>query len=84
MDNKVLKVKTSWPLKIAPISCPEMLVWNYHSTPRNVPEERRPQNYVITPHISVLFLHPLNYEPPANQTFFNHRKIFKKSSPFCT
>jgi hypothetical protein len=32
---------TSWPLKMGPISCPETSVNNYHSTLRNIPEERR-------------------------------------------
>jgi hypothetical protein len=31
----------SWPLKMRPISCHETLVNNYHTTPRNMPEERR-------------------------------------------
>jgi hypothetical protein len=31
----------SWPLKMGPIGCPETSVQNYHSTLRNIPEERR-------------------------------------------
>jgi hypothetical protein len=31
----------SWPLKSIPMRCPETSVNNYHTTPRNVPEERR-------------------------------------------
>jgi hypothetical protein len=31
----------SWPLKMGTIRCPETSVNNYHSTPRNIPEERR-------------------------------------------
>ena len=31
---------TSWPLKLGPIRCPETSVKNYHSTLRNIPEER--------------------------------------------
>jgi hypothetical protein len=31
----------SWPLKMGPIRCPETSVNNYHTTPRNIPEERR-------------------------------------------
>jgi hypothetical protein len=34
---------TSWPLKTGPIGCPETSVQNYHSTLRNIPEERRSQ-----------------------------------------
>jgi hypothetical protein len=33
--------KTSLPLKMEPIGCPETLVQNYHSTLRNIPEEHR-------------------------------------------
>jgi hypothetical protein len=33
--------KTSWPLKMRPIRCPETSVKYYHSTLRNIPEERR-------------------------------------------
>jgi hypothetical protein len=33
--------KTSWPFKMGPISYPETSVHNYHSTLRNIPEERR-------------------------------------------
>ena len=32
---------TSWPFKMGPIRCPETSVNNYHTTPRNIPEERR-------------------------------------------
>jgi hypothetical protein len=38
---------TSWPLKMRPIRCPETSVNNYHTTLRNIPEERR--SYVCTP-----------------------------------
>jgi len=31
----------SWPLKMWPLDCPETSVRNYHSTLRNIPEERR-------------------------------------------
>jgi hypothetical protein len=30
-----------WPLKMGPIRCPETSVNNYHTTPRNIPEESR-------------------------------------------
>jgi hypothetical protein len=33
--------KTSWPLKIEPMSCPETSVRNYHSRLRNIAEQRR-------------------------------------------
>jgi len=33
--------RTSWPLKMGPIGCPETSVWNYHSTLLNIPEECR-------------------------------------------
>jgi hypothetical protein len=32
---------TSWPLNMGPIGCPETSVQNYHSTLRNIAEERR-------------------------------------------
>jgi hypothetical protein len=35
---------TSWPLKIGPIHCPETSVNIYHTTPRNIPEERKSQS----------------------------------------
>jgi hypothetical protein len=31
----------SWPVKMGPICCAETSVNNYHTTPRNIPEERR-------------------------------------------
>jgi hypothetical protein len=34
---------TTWPLKIGPIHVPEASVNIYHTTPRNIPEERRSQ-----------------------------------------
>jgi hypothetical protein len=33
---------TSWPLKMRPIYCPETSVHNYHSTLRNIAEQRTP------------------------------------------
>jgi hypothetical protein len=33
--------RTSWPLNMGPICCPETSVRNYHSTLRNIPEECR-------------------------------------------
>jgi hypothetical protein len=33
--------KTSWPLKMEPMGCSETSVKNYHSSLRNIPEERR-------------------------------------------
>ena len=36
---------TSWPLRMAPISCPKSSVWNHHSTPLNTPEKRTSQIY---------------------------------------
>jgi hypothetical protein len=38
-DQDVLN--TSWSFKMGPIGCPETLVQNYHSTLRNIAEERR-------------------------------------------
>jgi hypothetical protein len=38
-----LSYSDSWPVK-GPIRCPETPVNNYHTTPRNIPEERR-SNY---------------------------------------
>jgi hypothetical protein len=35
--------KYFWPLKMVPIHCPETSVDDYHTTPRNTPEERRSQ-----------------------------------------
>jgi hypothetical protein len=37
-----------WPLKMGPIVCPETSVQNYYSTLRNIPEERRSQQAVIS------------------------------------
>jgi hypothetical protein len=34
-------VSDSWPVKMGPIRCPKTSVNNYHTTPRNNPEERR-------------------------------------------
>jgi hypothetical protein len=31
----------SWPLKVGPIRCPETSVNSYHTTPRNIPKNRR-------------------------------------------
>jgi hypothetical protein len=40
---------TSWPFKMGPIRCPETSIKDYHSTLRNVPEERRsPQPAILT------------------------------------
>ena len=78
-SSRVREVKTSWTLKMAGISCPKTSVWNYHSTPRNIPEERRSQNWVITEQISVLFLHPLNYEPSATTKYSLIAITFSKS-----
>jgi hypothetical protein len=36
-----LSYSDSWPVKMGPIRCPETSVNNYHTTPRNIPEERR-------------------------------------------
>jgi hypothetical protein len=36
---------TSWPLRMAPISCPKTSVWNYHSTLLNMPEKWTSQIY---------------------------------------
>jgi hypothetical protein len=38
-----LSYSDSWPVKIRPIRCPETSISNYHTTPRNIPEERRSQ-----------------------------------------
>jgi len=35
------RVRTAWHLKMGPIGCRETTVTNYHSTPRNISEERR-------------------------------------------
>jgi hypothetical protein len=35
------RVSDPWPLKMGPIRCPETSVSNYHTTQRNIPEERR-------------------------------------------
>jgi hypothetical protein len=32
-----------WPVKMGPIRCPETSVNNYHTTPPNIPEDRRSQ-----------------------------------------
>jgi len=33
----------SWPLKMGTIGCPKMLVWNYHSTLCEIPQEHKSQ-----------------------------------------
>ena len=38
----------SWPLKMGLLRCSETSVNKYHTTPRNIPEERRSQSYVLT------------------------------------
>jgi hypothetical protein len=41
----------SWPLKVGLIRCPETSVNNYHTTPRNFPEQRRSHLYAfVTSH----------------------------------
>jgi hypothetical protein len=40
--------KTSWPLKMEQILCPETSVNDYHSTLRYIPEERRSQNTALS------------------------------------
>jgi hypothetical protein len=57
---------------------PETSVWNYHCMHRNIPEERRSQNYVITVQISILFLNILKYEPPAATKYYLITIKFKK------
>jgi hypothetical protein len=43
--KKSFSSRTSWPFKMGPICCPETSVEDYHSTPRNIPEQRRPHQY---------------------------------------
>ena len=43
----VLSCWTFWPLKRGLIGCPETSVQNYHSTLRNIPEERRSQAFCL-------------------------------------
>jgi len=38
--------RTLWPLKMRPTSSPETSVRNYHSTLRNIPEERLSQRLI--------------------------------------
>ena len=45
----------SWPVKIGPTRCPETSVNNYHTTPRNIPEERRSQLLTLSRIRHVLF-----------------------------
>ena len=40
-ERQVFSYSDSWPVKMGPIRCPETSVNNYHTTPRNIPEERR-------------------------------------------
>jgi hypothetical protein len=37
--------RDSWPVKMGSIRCPETSVNNYHTTPCNIPEERRSHQY---------------------------------------
>jgi hypothetical protein len=39
--SRVRVGKDSWPVNMEPIYCPETSVNNYHTTPHNIPEERR-------------------------------------------
>jgi hypothetical protein len=41
--------RDSWPVKLGPIRCPETSVNNYHTTPRNIPKERRPGTIHLSP-----------------------------------
>lgn len=41
--------RTSWPSNIGPIICPETSATNLQTTPRNVPEEGRPQKCILSP-----------------------------------
>jgi hypothetical protein len=36
-----LSYSDSWPVRMGPIRCPKTLLNNYHTTPRNTPEDRR-------------------------------------------
>ena len=40
-ERQVFSYSDSWPVKMGPIRCPETSVNNYHTTPRNIQEERR-------------------------------------------
>jgi hypothetical protein len=41
VKNPSRKDSDCWPVKMGPIRCPETSVNNYHTTPRNISEERR-------------------------------------------
>jgi hypothetical protein len=41
VPSSTVKKSTSWPFKMGPIRCAETSVKDYHSTLRNIPEERR-------------------------------------------
>ena len=49
----------SWLLKMGPIGCPETSVRNYHSTLRNIPEERR-SLFLLVPYIRRIDKHWLS------------------------
>jgi hypothetical protein len=44
----VREEKDSWPLKTRPICCPETSVNNYHTMPRNIPEQSRSILHTLT------------------------------------
>jgi hypothetical protein len=52
---RIREAKDSWPLKMGPMQCPETSVNNYHTTPCNIPEERR--CYSCCPHVYCGYLH---------------------------
>jgi hypothetical protein len=47
--NRINSFCTAWSLKMVPIVCPETSVTNYQPTPRNIPEERRPEFKRLAP-----------------------------------
>jgi hypothetical protein len=40
-SSSELSYSDSWPVRMGPVRCPETSVNNYHTTPRNTPEDRR-------------------------------------------
>jgi hypothetical protein len=57
-------LRGSWPLKMGPTHCPETSVNNYHTTPHNIPEERR---------LHILFILLLLYLISVKNFSFQHR-----------
>jgi hypothetical protein len=53
---RIFSFSDCWPLKIGPIRCPETTVNHYHTTPRNIPQERRSYDILSPSSKFVIFI----------------------------